>query len=76
MCMESSAKLQYGSETTLDIPPDTVIAYSVTEMTIESDGYFGQWNLLYVAGEGSNSLIIIIIKCINYFSIHLCKLII
>lgn len=40
MLMENSGKLQYDSMTALDIPPDTVIAYSVTEMTIGSDGYF------------------------------------
>ncbi|KAK7139195.1 hypothetical protein R3I93_016355 [Phoxinus phoxinus] len=40
MFMENSANIQYDSETALDIPPDTVIAYSVIEMTIESDGYF------------------------------------
>ncbi|CAM4636273.1 unnamed protein product [Leuciscus chuanchicus] len=40
MFMANSGKIQCDSETALDIPPDTVIAYSVIEMTIESDGYF------------------------------------
>lgn len=52
MYMEDTGKLQYDSETVLQVPPNTVMAYSVIEMTIDSDGYFGQWHLLYVAGEG------------------------
>ncbi|XP_073678483.1 gasdermin-E [Garra rufa] len=40
MCMKDSGKLQYGSKTALHILPHTVMAYSVIEMNIESDGYF------------------------------------
>ncbi|XP_016341460.1 non-syndromic hearing impairment protein 5-like [Sinocyclocheilus anshuiensis] len=38
--IKESGELQCGSKTALHIPPDTVMAYSVIEMTIESDGYF------------------------------------
>ncbi|XP_067281003.1 gasdermin-E [Pseudorasbora parva] len=40
MFMEKDGKLRFDSETALDIPPNTVMAYDVIEMTIESDGYF------------------------------------
>ncbi|XP_048058254.1 gasdermin-E isoform X2 [Megalobrama amblycephala] len=43
MYMEDTGKLQYDSETVLQIPPNTVMAYSVIEMTIDSDGYFDLW---------------------------------
>ncbi|XP_026098953.1 gasdermin-E-like isoform X2 [Carassius auratus] len=33
-------EIQSGSKTSLHIPPETVMAYSVIEMRIESDGYF------------------------------------
>ncbi|XP_059366376.1 gasdermin-E-like [Carassius carassius] len=33
-------EIQLGSKTALHIPPETVMAYSVIEMNIESDGYF------------------------------------
>lgn len=39
-CMKDSGEFQYGSKTAFRIPPDTVMAYSVIEMTVESDGYF------------------------------------
>ncbi|KAF4100565.1 gasdermin-E [Onychostoma macrolepis] len=38
--MKDSGKYQHASKTAFSIPPDTVMAYSVVEMTIESDGYF------------------------------------
>lgn len=40
MYMKDSVKYQCGSKTAFHIPPDTVMAYSVIEITIESDGYF------------------------------------
>lgn len=62
MCMEENGKMQFNSETAVGIPPNTVIAYSVIEMTINSDGYFGQWRLLHVAGEGYNSFWLLLLK--------------
>ncbi|XP_051992287.1 gasdermin-E-like [Xyrauchen texanus] len=38
--MKETGKLQYDSEIAIEIPPDTVMAYSVIEMNISSDGYF------------------------------------
>ncbi|XP_059412087.1 gasdermin-E-like [Carassius carassius] len=38
--MKDSGKFQYGCKTKFHIPPDTVMAYSVIEMTIRSDGIF------------------------------------
>ncbi len=46
MYTKDSGKYQYGAKTVFHIPPNTVMAYSVVEMTIECDGYFGQWHLL------------------------------
>ncbi|XP_051728505.1 uncharacterized protein gsdmea isoform X2 [Ctenopharyngodon idella] len=43
MYMEDTGKLQCDSETVLDIPPNTVMAYSVIEMNIDNDGYFDLW---------------------------------
>lgn len=40
MYMKGSGKFQYASKMAFHIPPDTVLAYSVIEMTIESDGDF------------------------------------
>lgn len=42
MSIEGSGKQDHGSETKLDIPPDTVLAYSVMEISIDTEGCFGQ----------------------------------
>lgn len=40
MSIEGSGKQHHGSETKLDIPPDTVLAYSVMEISIDAEGCF------------------------------------
>lgn len=40
MSIEGSGKQDHGSETKLDIPPDTVLAYSVMEISIDTEGCF------------------------------------
>ncbi|XP_056335053.1 gasdermin-E [Danio aesculapii] len=40
MSIEGSGKQHHGSETKLDIPPDTVLAYSVMEISIDTEGCF------------------------------------
>lgn len=62
--MKGSGKLQYDSKTALRIPPRTVMAYSVIKMTVESDGYIGQWHLLNMAEQHYSSFI-----CIFYYFI-------
>lgn len=43
--IKESGELRYDSDVALNIPPGTVMAYSVIEMSISSDGHFGQWHL-------------------------------
>ncbi|XP_057210741.1 gasdermin-E-like [Triplophysa rosa] len=38
--MKESGELRYDSDVALNIPPGTVMAYSVIEMSISNDGYF------------------------------------